>query len=141
MLSIRNLPNIDPILFRDFQESENPKTSSKEDSDTESIPEEKNLYCATCNWKITKEDQKTSMRGKTEHTFFNPQGNVFHIGCFKEAPGCMAVGLPSYEFSWFSGYAWQIICCSSCQEHLGWIFLQGLESHFFGLILVRLKQD
>jgi hypothetical protein len=129
------------VLFRDFEKSINRKSNQVEDSDTESISEEKNLYCAACNLKITNENQKTTMRGKTEHTFFNPQGNVFHIGCFKEAPGCRAVGAPSSEFSWFSGYDWQIVCCSSCHEHLGWLFLQGLESYFFGLILVRLKKD
>ena len=109
MLNLRTPSIHHHILFRELQGETTNKTNQDEDSDTESMPEENNLYCAACNWKITSENQKISMRGKTEHTFFNPQGNVFHIGCFKEAPGCKAVGLPSSEFSWFSGYAWQIV--------------------------------
>ena len=141
MLNLRKQSDQRHILFRELQGETTNKTSQAEDSDTELIPEENSLYCAACSLKITNENQKTSMRGKTEHTFFNPQGNVFHIGCFKEAPGCKAVGFTSTEFSWFSGYAWQIVCCSGCNEHLGWIFLQGLELHFFGLILARLKKE
>jgi hypothetical protein len=67
------------VVFRDFQELIGRKPGEIEESDTESIPEKNSLYCAACNFKITYEKQKIAMRGKTEHTFFNPYGNVFHI--------------------------------------------------------------
>lgn len=30
--------------------------------------------------------------------------------------------VPSTEFSWFPGYAWQIALCKRCQIHIGWRF-------------------
>jgi hypothetical protein len=73
------------------------------------------------------------------HTFFNPAGIVYEIGCFRNAPGCMTYGPPSLEFAWFSGYSWQVVCCRSCQEHLGWIFYA--DDEFFGLIINKLREN
>jgi hypothetical protein len=128
-----------PVLLRNLQVSTEQKPKKAENSEIESTPEKKSLYCVVCHWKITNENQKIAMGGKAEHTFFNPHGMVFHIGCFKEAQGCGIVGTPSSEFSWFPGYHWQIAHCSNCHNHLGWLFLKGVKPHFFGLILAQLK--
>ena len=125
--------------LRGDQKSTIGKPASVDEQETDSDPERQSIYCATCNRKITSEVQKFPMKGKPEHTFFNPAGQVFHIGCFKEAPGCIGVGTPSSEFSWFAGHQWRIACCGGCQSHLGWLFMNG--TYFYGLILARLKGD
>ncbi|MBF0380134.1 MAG: hypothetical protein HQL69_03895 [Magnetococcales bacterium] len=142
IMIISNIKTIQqPQLFRGSHESGKISTYSEDESDLESLNEGKYLYCKLCNNKITNELEKITMGGKIEHTFFNPNGNLFHISCFKEASGCQAVGVISTEFSWFPGFAWQIVCCLRCREHLGWLFIKGEDSCFFGLILTRLKKD
>lgn len=46
-------------------------------------------------------------------------------------------GVPTEEFTWFKGYAWQIFNCRRCGSHLGWRYstkdVSKVPSHFFGL--------
>jgi hypothetical protein len=124
-------------LFKGQQLKQRPPLPT-EDSDTHPTPEKGDLYCKGCQTKITNENQIIVMGGKNQQTFFNPTGMVFQISCFKEAPGCQTVGLPSSDFSWFSGYKWQIAHCHHCLTHLGWFFTHPQNPPFFGLILARL---
>ena len=78
------------------------------------------------------------MNGSHRHTFANPHGIIFEIGCFKQASGCAAVGPPSAEFTWFAGYRWQPGLCVACLIHLGWVFSAAGGDGFHGLILERL---
>jgi hypothetical protein len=78
--------------------------------------------------------------GTHAHTFTNPHGIRFHIGCFADAPGCVASGEPTTYWSWFPGYAWQVENCRSCREHLGWLFEAPDRPAFHGLILDRLRE-
>jgi hypothetical protein len=77
-----------------------------------------------------------AVNGRHLHAFFNPAGIAFEIRCFRQAPGAAPQGEPSAEFTWFSGYRWQIALCTTCQSHLGWLFTNG--SVFYGLIATRL---
>lgn len=95
------------------------------------------LVCAGCNNPITDDSQRIDRRGTHEHSFFNPHGIVFIIGCFAQAEGCTGVGENSSEFSWFPGYLWRVSCCRNCGSHLGWRFSNGVDS-FHGLILDKL---
>jgi len=99
--------------------------------------EESAWLCALCRRKITSEDQALEVNGLHRHTFFNPAGLVFEIGCFSDAQGCRPEGPPSTHFSWFAGTCWQIALCRGCDTHLGWLF-QGTEERFYGLIINRL---
>ena len=83
---------------------------------------EKVLRCKQCDAAIAKAKDRISRAEKHLHTFFNPAGIVYEIGCFRRAPGCHVDGPRSTEFSWFAGYSWQISFCSSCSKHLGWFF-------------------
>ncbi len=96
------------------------------------------LACADCKAKITTQGARTAVKGGHEHNFFNPHGIIYRIGCFRNAPGCMPTSQPTAEFSWFPGYRWRIVCCSSCLNHLGWSF--EANHTFFGLILNRLVE-
>ena len=40
----------------------------------------------------------------------------------REATNLEAVGRPQRENSWFNGYAWTIVYCGECGDHLGWLF-------------------
>ena len=98
---------------------------------------EQMLLCRACGHGVTAREQKREVQGRHEHTFFNPAGIVYNIGCFRNAPGCQAVGESSAEFSWFAGCVWRVALCRSCLIHLGWQFQSG-DDLFYGLILSRL---
>jgi hypothetical protein len=95
------------------------------------------LVCRACMRIITSEGEKIAMNGAHAHGFTNPHGLFFDVGCFRDAPGCIYSKQSSYEFSWFSGYAWRIAACRTCRTHLGWLFTSG-SSRFNGLILNKL---
>ena len=97
------------------------------------------LRCKQCEAGIAKDIDRVTRGGKHQHTFFNPAGIVYEIGCFQKATGCQVEGEMSREFSWFADYSWQIGFCRSCTNHLGWFFSSG-DDTFYGLILNRLKE-
>ena len=97
------------------------------------------ILCKACGRKITTAEQAIAVNSSFQHTFFNPAGIVFELGCYRRAEGAGAVGQPSSEFSWFSGYLWSFALCSGCQTHLGWYF-ESASDGFWGLILNRLRE-
>lgn len=96
------------------------------------------ILCRQCRQGVTDTGQRVTIQGGHRHTFANPHGIVFEIGCFREVRNCGVLGAPTGEFSWFSGYRWQIVICGTCLAHLGWLFTADASGHFFGLILDRL---
>lgn len=96
------------------------------------------IVCRRCGHKITARSERIVKAGAHAHTFANPEGIVFEIGCFRDAWGCGVVGLPSSEFTWFPDTAWQIAVCVNCLAHLGWRFSATDGSAFHGLILDRI---
>src|SRR5262249_6046751 len=100
--------------------------------------EERFLRCAACSHAITTERARIEVAGAHVHTFVNPAGQEFTIGCFGEAPGCIGVGEVSTFWSWFSGYAWQAAACARCGAHLGWLS-RSADRAFAGLILSALR--
>ena len=116
--------------------------------DPKEIPESENepsagiadeIVCRQCRHGITSRSQRTVVENAHRHTFANPEGIVFEIGCYEKAWGCSYAGPSSAEFTWFPGYRWRIAVCANCRIHLGWRFSSG-EGHFFhGLITDRLS--
>jgi hypothetical protein len=104
--------------------------------DTESRAPESPLCCARCGHVITHEKHRTTVNGRHIHTRVNPSGFVYHFGCFARAEGCLVLGPPTPEASWFPGFVWELALCAACKTHLGWAF-HG-ESDFLGLVLDRL---
>ncbi len=100
--------------------------------------EERLVLCRECLFPITREEARTSMAGDFQHTFANPAGIVFTIGCFQTAEGCAQVGPASDEFTWFNGFAWRVGVCRGCLTHLGWFFAAPSGAAFWGLILDHL---
>lgn len=105
-----------------------------EDSRGVLVQGEKNpILCRRCRNEVTMAEHMISVNGLHQHTFINPAGIAYQIGCFSSAGGCHIHGIPTYEFTWFPGYAWAIAVCSNCLLHLGWYY-QSEEATFFGLI-------
>ena len=138
---------IQTIFFKDpvARPGKLPGINAGEDAAELGEKEERHILCRQCLNMITGPDERTWMSGGHRHTFANPVGVVYEIGCFNAAPGCRAVGPASDEFAWFPGYLWRIVICSKCLTHLGWYFLSSAGHGFHGLILDRLieqeKQD
>jgi hypothetical protein len=97
------------------------------------------LVCAACSSIVTEPSQRLRVQSRHEHTFANPAGFVYRIGCFATACGARPFGAPSEEHTWFAGYAWRMAVCHGCGEHLGWLFA-GSGPSFWGLILERLRE-
>lgn len=100
---------------------------------------ERLLACADCRRPITTEAARLEIDGSHAHTFANPYGFAYHIGCFATAAGLVAVGPPSTEYAWFAGHTWQMQECAGCRTHLGWLFW-GPGRRFYGLVLERLVE-
>jgi hypothetical protein len=92
------------------------------------------LLCARCRRLIAKTSDRIEMSGAHEHTFDNPDGYRFRIGCFADATGLLRVGPSSLEYTWFAGYSWQSEICAGCREFLGWLYRSG-DHRFHGLVL------
>ena len=113
--------------------------ATAEEEVAEQEPEEEEyIVCRQCRQAITRPAERMAMQGSHQHTFANPHGIVFEIGCFKNATGCGYAGAATDEFSWFPGYSWRICFCSMCLTHLGWLFTSNAGDGFHALILDRL---
>ncbi|MBH25602.1 MAG: hypothetical protein CMH57_14355 [Myxococcales bacterium] len=123
--------------------------SPSERSNNGSEPEERHhlaedegdwLVCASCEHPITRSAARIEVQGAHTHTFANPHGRFFQIGCFSEAPGCLELGGSTSDHTWFTGYAWSISHCRRCGAHLGWRY-DALEAArtFYGVILTRVR--
>jgi hypothetical protein len=127
-------------LLSDKEQAPKKTPASKGRPDPDTTDEERWIVCRQCLQRLTRPSERTSINGSHRHTFANPSGLVFEIGCFMMVRGCSFIGPPSYEFPWFAGHSWQIAICSSCQTHLGWLFQGQAGTQFCGLILDRLKE-
>ncbi len=111
---------------------------AEDETKDQASDKEEYIRCLQCNNVITSPSERIQVQGSHQHTFANPHGIVFEIGCFKSVKGCGHVGPPSSEFSWFKGFSWRVAVCIVCLTHLGWLFVSPDGDSFHGLILDRL---
>ena len=102
--------------------------------------EEAYILCRQCHQAITRPVDRIVVQGSHRHTFANPHGIVFDIGCFKSVKGCGYAGAATDEFTWFAGYSWRVCYCTMCLTHLGWVFGSTGGNIFHGLILDKLLE-
>jgi hypothetical protein len=98
------------------------------------------LLCRACGNEITEAERGIRRHGRFEHTFTNPAGFTFRLGCFSAAWNCILHGAPTHTHTWFPGFRWRFCSCGSCGLHLGWQYDSGAEG-FFGLILDNLVRQ
>ena len=132
-----NFESLPLLLFKEKIDTGLSKPSVKIEGD---VSRERAIICRVCGNVITKPDYAIEIEGKCAHKFVNPAGIVYHIGCYKEAPGCAAAGEPTREFTWFPGYSWCFALCNMCFAHLGWYYTSG-ASGFYGLILDNITEN
>ncbi|UCH21765.1 MAG: hypothetical protein JSU83_00370 [Deltaproteobacteria bacterium] len=115
-----------------------PGSLLEDETEEKTSDDDKYILCRHCRQVITHPAERIEMGGSHTHTFANPHGIVYEIGCFRSAPGCGYTGPATDEFSWFKGFYWRIAVCRSCLTHLGWLFTSTGNVQFNGLILDRL---
>lgn len=120
------------------QDNGMPAILVEDETKEDTLEQEEYIRCRQCRNIIASPDDRITVQGAHRHTFANPHGMVFEIGCFKAVKGCGHAGSPSDEFSWFSGYSWRVAVCFMCLTHLGWLFTSDGKESFHGLILDRL---
>jgi hypothetical protein len=126
------------LFFRADRQDRQGRPESEERQERDTRPSEA-ILCLACGGVVTDREQKISIGGSHAHTFFNPAGIVYELGCFQQAPGCLLAGEATAEFTWFAGHLWRFALCRRCRTHLGWFFEMG-EKTFYGLILARLRE-
>ncbi len=130
-------------LFRlpsDRQTKKKPETLIGDESIEKESDNDENILCRQCCQVVTSCAERMEVQGAHQHTFANPGGVIYRIGCFRSVRGCVFIGSATEEWSWFKGFSWKIAVCSSCLTHLGWVYLSAGHKSFNGLILNRLIQ-
>ncbi|MCP4219275.1 MAG: hypothetical protein GY765_31870 [bacterium] len=134
-------PHYEPPAMRRLTDEQIEELTLKLNKEWENHTDGKRfLVCKKCNHVITSADKGIEIAGLRIHVFRNPVGVVYRIGCFSASEGCLVMGDPTSEFTWFPGYRWSYAVCMGCMQHLGW-FYQASDSHFYGLILNHLKEE
>ncbi|XP_051160441.1 protein cereblon [Leptopilina boulardi] len=82
------------------------------------------FVCNKCNLFIGKQSDMFPMnREGPQGTYCNLGGFLYETVTLYKAQGLILSGNePSSEYSWFPGYAWTIVTCQQCQNHMGWLF-------------------
>lgn len=132
--------NFQTIIFKDpvSRPGGLPEINAGEEAADLEAEGERYILCRQCRNMITGPAEGIWMNGSHRHTFANPVGVVYEIGCFNSATGCRSVGPATGEFTWFSGHLWRVAICAKCLTHLGWHFFSSAGRGFHGLILDRL---
>ena len=132
-------PDSPPIRWA-LRDLGSPEGATSTGTDPRKVTEEPPaLACARCQEPVTSAAEWLEVGGAREHTFMNPHGFAFRIGCFAAARALEGAGGWSDEWSWFPPCLWQVQHCARCGEHLGWAF-RSADRRFFGLVLDRLVQ-
>eukprot|EP00088_Acartia_fossae_P048568 TRINITY_DN5300_c1_g1_i1.p1 TRINITY_DN5300_c1_g1~~TRINITY_DN5300_c1_g1_i1.p1 ORF type:complete len:511 (+),score=87.64 TRINITY_DN5300_c1_g1_i1:54-1586(+) len=81
------------------------------------------LVCRRCYNDLADQTDIFSMSAEgPQGAFVNPGGHLHETLTVYKAKNLKLVGNPSTEYSWFPGYAWTIVECSRCFNHIGWKF-------------------
>jgi hypothetical protein len=138
-----HVDSVSAYLFRpqpDNKNIETPEDSVEDEQREKESDSEKYILCRQCRQVITSPDERIVVQGSHQHTFANPHGIIYEIGCFRSVIGCGYAGPASDEFSWFRGFSWRVAVCAMCLTHLGWLFISSGSDSFNGLILDRLLE-
>jgi cereblon len=103
---------------------------------------EEAFLCYLCKTKITEKKYIIKVSGNTPyHSFINPYGFSYNVITVSYCEMVREDSVPVSEHTWFPGYAWRILSCAHCSEHLGWRFIsvkEKIPTSFYGLIRDKL---
>jgi len=141
LLSVEWLVRVGLLFFEKDDHWTNQKSTKPQTKPNSKTQNEKHdLLCVNCRTSITANAYRIEVAGANQHHFTNPNAQSFDISLFEKA-NIVAHGITTSEFSWFPGYAWQIVLCPQCQIQLGWRFRRGDSPDFYGLITEHLIPD
>ena len=101
------------------------------------------FFFKTCGKRISDMRYLTSVDGGSPNRVFrNPIGDLYEIITLSDCEGLQDTSPPILEETWFPGYPWVVLHCSSCLTHLGWRWENPgrIPSLFYGLIRERLVE-
>lgn len=85
--------------------------------------QESTIRCAVCSSQVSHEKHVFGMTADGPmSTFSNPGGIIHELLTVRAAWAVMDEGTPTDAFTWFPGYAWTVLYCWRCYNHLGWRF-------------------
>ncbi|KAK4472638.1 hypothetical protein MN116_003872 [Schistosoma mekongi] len=87
--------------------------------------------CASCDANITSSQYIVCLAQEgSSQTYVNQSGVLHDIVTVSQiTPNSInLIGEATAEYSWFPGYSWTIANCSSCYQHMGWLFT-ALNDH------------
>lgn len=113
-----------------------PNVVSRQQGESESSLD-RSIHCATCATRLTHAKCAIVVNAAHEHSVINPQGCLYRIRCFNSVENVSPAGEPSQEFTWFPGYAWTVLLCRQCSQHVGWQF-DAANARFFVLIVAQI---
>jgi len=99
------------------------------------------LCCRNCGQVIARQSDIFSMsKDGPQGAYVNTGGYVHETLTLYKVQKTYTEGEPQTHFSWFPGYAWEMLACYHCSSHLGWRFTvdpsHGRKLHpkkFYGL--------
>ncbi|GFS14021.1 protein cereblon [Elysia marginata] len=81
------------------------------------------LCCDQCQEEISSKEHVFSMSQEGPlGAYVNPHGHVHEMFTVTTVQNLNHVGGAYTEHSWFPGYAWTIVQCKQCHNHMGWKF-------------------
>ncbi|XP_023335486.1 protein cereblon [Eurytemora carolleeae] len=87
------------------------------------------LVCSRCSTHLANQSDIFSMsEDGPQAAFVNLGGHLHETLTLYQARNLKLVGTPSTEYSWFPGYAWTILECGTCHNHIGWKFTAAKSS-------------
>ncbi|KAK3767566.1 hypothetical protein RRG08_003828 [Elysia crispata] len=102
------------------------------------------LCCDQCQEEISSKEHVFSMSQEGPlGAYVNPHGHVHEMFTVTTVQNLNHIGGAYTEHSWFPGYAWTIVQCKHCSNHMGWKFTatkKNLSPHkFWGLCRSSVK--
>uniref|UniRef100_A0A1I7T0L7 CULT domain-containing protein n=1 Tax=Caenorhabditis tropicalis TaxID=1561998 RepID=A0A1I7T0L7_9PELO len=90
--------------------------------------------CSICNVPIFRNDHIMRLPNQTM-VHVNAHGYNHKITLVQQISNFRRMGFPSFDFTWFPEYAWIIIQCSRCGQHIGWEYVSRTQNpaQFFGI--------
>jgi len=104
----------------------------------------KEYRCSMCGALIARSGDLVKINGTDTHSFINPSGIRCNFRTFSQCENILADERLFMEYSWFPGYGWRFLICSSCSWHLGWKYdsvNQEMQlQEFFGVLTQAVEE-